>query len=53
MVSEKIEGVHINSCCYSYHVQMAELKDGYNSMHSGLSHQNCDCTCNVYRPGGV
>jgi hypothetical protein len=31
---------------------MVELKDGFNSMHNGLFHQNCECTCNICRPGG-
>jgi hypothetical protein len=31
---------------------MVKLKDGFNSMHNGLFHQNYECTCNICRPGG-
>ncbi len=41
-----------NSCYYSYHIQMAKLKEEFNSMHNRLFHQNSECTCNIYRPLG-
>ncbi len=41
-----------NSCCCNYDVQMAELKNGYNSMHIGHFNQNCMCTCDLCRPLG-
>jgi hypothetical protein len=41
-----------NSCCCSYHVQMVELKDGYNSMWTRLFHQNYICPCKICRPLG-
>jgi hypothetical protein len=31
---------------------MAKLKDGYNSIHIGLFHQNYECICNICRPLG-
>ncbi len=50
MVYKKIKG--FNSCCCNYHVQMVELKDGYNSMLFRIFHQDCTCTYDVYGPHG-
>ena len=36
-----------NSCCCRYHVQIAELKEGFNNMRRRTLHQSCSCNCVV------
>jgi hypothetical protein len=36
-----------NSCCCRYHVQIAELKDGFNNMRRRFLHTSCNCNCDV------
>jgi hypothetical protein len=41
-----------NCCCCNYHVQMVELKYGYNSMLIRIFHQDYTCTYDVYGSHG-
>jgi hypothetical protein len=41
----------INTCAYKYHVEMGELRQGFNNMRintKGIHGKGCTCSCDIY-----